>query len=90
MKVCKLGVWVPHNLSDKNKEDRMTIATSLLSRVKQDLVLDKIIAGDEKWNSDDNIIRKRQWLDKDQALLLRSKANIHGEKYCVCDGIVLV
>ncbi|XP_043510305.1 histone-lysine N-methyltransferase SETMAR-like isoform X1 [Frieseomelitta varia] len=28
-KVSKLGVWVPHNLSERNKEDRISIATSL-------------------------------------------------------------
>ena len=33
-KVNKLGVRVLHNLSERNKENRMSIATSLLSRVK--------------------------------------------------------
>ena len=30
-KVSKLGVWVPHALSEKNKADRLSIATSLLT-----------------------------------------------------------
>ena len=30
-KVSKLGVWVPHTLSEKNKADHLLIATSLLS-----------------------------------------------------------
>lgn len=33
-KVRKLGQWVPHNLSEHNKADRMSIATCLLSREK--------------------------------------------------------
>ena len=45
--VFKLGVWVSHNLSERNK-DHMTIATSLLSRVKQELFFDRIITDDEK------------------------------------------
>ncbi|CAK9810886.1 Histone-lysine N-methyltransferase SETMAR [Anthophora plagiata] len=30
-KVCKLGVWVSHALLEKNKADKMAIATSFLS-----------------------------------------------------------
>ncbi|KAL6438745.1 hypothetical protein ACFW04_004619 [Cataglyphis niger] len=48
-KINKLGVWIPHNLSERNKEDRMSIATSLLSRVKIEPFLNRIITGDEKW-----------------------------------------
>ena len=29
-KVIKLGVWVPHALSEKNKADHLSIATSVL------------------------------------------------------------
>ena len=49
-KVSKLGVWVPHALSEKNKADRLSIATSLLSRQRNNLFLDKIITEDEKWS----------------------------------------
>ena len=48
-KVSKLGVWVPRALSEKNKADRLSISTSLLSRQRNDPFLDKIITGDEKW-----------------------------------------
>ena len=30
VKVSKLGIWVPHALREKNKADRLSIATSLL------------------------------------------------------------
>ncbi|XP_043258025.1 histone-lysine N-methyltransferase SETMAR-like [Colletes gigas] len=79
-KVSKLGVWVPHNLNERNKEDRMSIATSLLLRVKIEPFLNRIVTGDEKWVSYDNIVRKRQWLDKNQPPLPGPKANIHGKK----------
>ncbi|CAK9820139.1 Histone-lysine N-methyltransferase SETMAR [Anthophora quadrimaculata] len=83
-KVSKLGVWVPHNLSERNKEDRMSIATSLLSRVKIEPFLNRIVTGDEKWVTYDNIVRKRQWLDKDQPPLPDPKANLHGKKILLC------
>ena len=58
----------------------MAVATSLLSRVKQERFLDRIVTGDEKWISNDNIIGKRKWLGKDQTPLPDPKTNIHGEK----------
>ena len=82
-KVCKLGAWVPHNLSERNKEDRMPIATCLLSPVRRDLFFDRIITGDEKWIVYDNIIRKIQWLEKDQEPLTDPKVIIHGYTLCV-------
>ncbi|XP_043262919.1 histone-lysine N-methyltransferase SETMAR-like [Colletes gigas] len=83
-KVSKLGVWVPHNLNERNKEDRISIATSLLSRVKIEAFLNRIVTGDEKWVSYENIVRKRQWLDKNQPPLPDPKANIHGKTILLC------
>ena len=63
-KVFKLGVWVFHNLSERKKDDRMAVATSLLSSIKQKLFLERIITGDEKWISNDNISIKYNGLIK--------------------------
>ncbi|XP_023237751.1 histone-lysine N-methyltransferase SETMAR-like [Centruroides sculpturatus] len=63
-KVSKLGVWVPHNLSERNKADRRSIAATLLSWQKEESFLAKIVTGDEKWITYENVIRKRQWVDK--------------------------
>lgn len=57
----------------------MSIAINLLSRVKIEFFLNRIITGDEKWIIYDNIVRKRQWLDKDKPHLSDPKANIHGK-----------
>ncbi|GFV98489.1 HTH_48 domain-containing protein [Trichonephila clavipes] len=65
----------------------MSIAPSLLSRVKTELFLNRIVTGDEKWVTYENIVRKRQWLDKDEP----PEANIHGKNLCVwwdCRGII--
>ena len=79
-KVSKLGVWVPHALSEKNKADRLSIATNLHSRQRNDLFLDKIITGDEKWITYDNVAHKRQWVDKDNSPQPDPKAELHGRK----------
>ncbi|XP_043258594.1 histone-lysine N-methyltransferase SETMAR-like [Colletes gigas] len=59
-KVSQLGVWVSHNLLEKNKVDRMAVDTSLLSMNRNDPFLDKLITGDEKWVTYKNVTRKRQ------------------------------
>ena len=48
-KVSLLSVWVLHVLNEKNKADCLSIATSLLSRQRNDPFLDKIVSSDEKW-----------------------------------------
>lgn len=58
----------------------MSIAINLLSRVKIEFFLNRIITGDKKWIIYDNIVRKRQWLNKDESHLPDPKANIHGKK----------
>ena len=37
-----------------------------------------MITGDEKWITYENIVRKRQWVDKNQEPQPDAKANFHG------------
>ena len=46
-KVWKLGIWVPHTLSEKNKEYCVSVVTSLLSRPRNNLFLKNIITSDK-------------------------------------------
>jgi len=63
-KVSKLGCWVPHRLSEKNKADRVRVATHLLERHERgELSLDDIVTGDEKWLLYANVVRKRSWVN---------------------------
>jgi histone-lysine N-methyltransferase SETMAR len=67
-KVPKLGNWVPHLLSAKNKQVRLRIATELRNRHELGLLLlDSIVTGDEKWVLYVNVIRRHQWVPKDGA-----------------------
>lgn len=67
----------------------MSIAINLLSRVKIEFFLNRIITGDKKWIIYDNIVRKRQWLNKDESHLPDPKANIHGKKVCCAYGKIV-
>ena len=45
----KLDVWVPHELTQRNLIDRITIYEMLLKRNEMKLFLKRIITGNEKW-----------------------------------------
>uniref|UniRef100_A0A0K2UG07 Histonelysine Nmethyltransferase SETMARlike [Ceratitis capitata] n=1 Tax=Lepeophtheirus salmonis TaxID=72036 RepID=A0A0K2UG07_LEPSM len=58
----KLDVWVPHEPTQKNLMDRITICESLLNRNKIDPFLKRIIIGDEKWIPLVDVKRQRKVL----------------------------
>src|SRR5215813_5887610 len=65
-KVSRQGKWVPHQLSDVNKNQRRTICSSLLTRLRNGPFLTRIVTGDEKWILYFNPHRSRQWLSVNQ------------------------
>ncbi|KMQ83636.1 histone-lysine n-methyltransferase setmar-like protein [Lasius niger] len=76
----KLNVWVPHNLTEKNKMDRVSTANSLLRRLKTDPFLDRLVTGDEKWIQYDNVRRKRTWKQRNERGQSMPKAGLHPRK----------
>ncbi|KAL6266174.1 hypothetical protein P5V15_003034 [Pogonomyrmex californicus] len=58
-KVQKEGRWVPHELSEDNKNRRRDTALTLLSKFGKKDFLHKIITGDEKWILYDNPKRRK-------------------------------
>lgn len=61
--VSKLGKWVPHLLSERNKSERVRVANELLERYRRgELNLDEILTGDEKWVLHTNVVRRRSWV----------------------------
>ncbi|GFS69317.1 histone-lysine N-methyltransferase SETMAR, partial [Nephila pilipes] len=53
-KVKKLDKWIPHELTDVQKERRLDACLSLLSRNKAEPFLNQIVTCDEKWIMYDN------------------------------------
>ncbi|GFU47336.1 histone-lysine N-methyltransferase SETMAR [Trichonephila clavipes] len=51
----KLDIWVQHQLTPKNMMDRIFICEALAKRNKIDPILKRMVTGDEKWVSYDNI-----------------------------------
>ncbi|GFU68867.1 histone-lysine N-methyltransferase SETMAR [Trichonephila clavipes] len=78
--IIKLVLWAPHNLSERNKADRLSIVTNLLSRVKLEPFLNRIVTDEEKWVTYEDIVRIRQWFAKNEPPLPDPKANVHSKK----------
>ena len=68
-KVSMLGVWVPHTLSEENKEDCISI-TTVYPFLKNN------ITDEEKWLFYDNDERKMQQFDTYESLQITSKVKI--------------
>ena len=83
-KVNKAGVWVAHELSQDNLNSRITICSSLLSRQRNLIFLDRIVTGDEKWVMYVNVKKKRQWLDPGQPPEPTPKQGLHPKKIMLC------
>ncbi|KAK6758381.1 hypothetical protein RB195_015913 [Necator americanus] len=75
--VKKLGQWLPHALSDGNRQRRLDISTQLLSRSRRFDWLDTIVTGDEKWVLYVNHTHKRAWCAGDEMPDPFVKGEIH-------------
>lgn len=66
-KIQKEGRWVPHELTERQQENRRTMCELLLERQQRKSFMHRIITGDEKWIYFDNPKRKRSWTDPGKA-----------------------
>lgn len=78
--VQKYARWVPHQLSEKNVEDRFSICSALFVRQKNEPFLDRLITSDEKWVTYENVIHKKAKLLPGQEIPSVPRPNIHQKK----------
>lgn len=76
----KLDIWVPYELKEINLIQRLSICDLLLKRNENDPFLKRLITGDEKWVTYDNVNRKRSWCKKDESAQMTAKPGIHQKK----------
>lgn len=79
-KVKKLDKWIPHQLNDKQENQRFEICSSLVIRNRNDPFLSRIVTCDEKWVLYDNRRRSAQWLDADEKPKHVPKQSLHPKK----------
>lgn len=91
--ILKLDTWVPHQLTEINKQNRLNHTLSLLARNKNEPFLDRLVTGDEKWVLYNNIHRKRTWKTVGESAESVPKAGLHPIKVLLsiwwdCRGII--
>ncbi|KAK6757959.1 hypothetical protein RB195_015650 [Necator americanus] len=79
----KLDKWVPHELTESQKNRRFEISSAHLLRNENDPFLERIVTCDEKWILYDNRRRSAQWLDQKEARRHHPKPKTHQKKIMV-------
>lgn len=82
--VSRYDVWVPHDLTEKNLMDRISISDALLKRNENEPFLKQLITGDEKWILYNNVQRKRSWGKQNVPPLTTAKDGLHPKKVMLC------
>ncbi|GFW74260.1 histone-lysine N-methyltransferase SETMAR [Trichonephila clavipes] len=80
----KLHVWVPQQLTPKDIMDRIAICKALAKRDEINPFLKRIVTGDEKWVTYDNIVRKRSWSKCGEAAQTVAKPGLTARKILLC------
>ncbi|XP_017796822.1 PREDICTED: histone-lysine N-methyltransferase SETMAR-like [Habropoda laboriosa] len=78
--VNRFDVCVPHNLTEKNLMDRISICDSLYKRNEETSLLKQVVTRDEKWIIYNNVERKRSWGKRNEPPLASPKAGLHPKK----------
>lgn len=83
-KIQKIGKWVPHDINERQQENRKTTCEMLLSRYYRKSFLHRIVTGDEKWIYFENPKRVKSWVDPGQPSTSTPKPNRFGKKTMLC------
>lgn len=76
-KVPKLGTWVPHQLTARDRQQRVDLCMVHLTSHRTTAWLDSIITGDEKWVAYVNHRRKHQWVNRGEQPAPEPKPEFH-------------
>lgn len=92
-KINRCGVWVPHDLTPEQKNNRVQICHSLFIRHLKEPFFKWIVTGDEKWIMYENLHNKNQWLSPGQIPVPVAKAGLHPMKVLLsvfwdCKGVI--
>ncbi|GFX36880.1 histone-lysine N-methyltransferase SETMAR [Trichonephila clavipes] len=80
----KLHIWLSHQLTPKNMMDRISICETMAKRNEIDPFLKRMVTGDEKWVTYDNIVLKRSWSKKGEAAQTVAKLGLTARKILLC------
>lgn len=76
----KFGVWVPHELTPQQLQNRTNVCMELLSFRRTTAWIRNVITSDEKWVLYSTTKRKRQWLATGETGVPTVKPDLHPKK----------
>ncbi|GFU21948.1 mariner Mos1 transposase [Trichonephila clavipes] len=83
-KIIKVGRSVPHELTDRQQENRKLVCEMLLARYKLKSYLHRIVTGDEKRTYFENPKRNRSYADPGKPSKSTARPNRFGRKTRLC------
>ena len=82
--INRLDVLVPHELTEKNLMDRISICDSLYERTEERPFLKQVVMGGGKWIIYSNVERERSCGKRNDQPLDIPKAGLHPMKVLLC------
>nr|KAF6387337.1 hypothetical protein mMyoMyo1_007846 [Myotis myotis] len=83
-KILKEGKSVPHQLNERQMENRKVISKMLLQWHERKSFLHRIVTGDEKWIYFENPKCTKSWADPGQPSTSTASSNRFGKKTMLC------
>nr|KAF6378977.1 hypothetical protein mMyoMyo1_009847 [Myotis myotis] len=83
-KILKERKWVPHQLNERQMENRKVISKMLLQWHKRKSFLHGIVTGDEKWISFENPKYTKSWVDPGQPSASTARPNCFRKETMLC------
>ena len=83
-KIQKVGKWVPHELNERQQENRKITCKILFDRFKRKSFLHRIVTGDEKWIYFENPKCRKSWVNPGEPSTSSARPNRFGKKTMLC------
>ncbi|GFV28980.1 mariner Mos1 transposase [Trichonephila clavipes] len=83
-KIIKVSRSVPHELTDRQQENRKLVCEMLLYRYKLKSYFHRIVTGDEKWNYFENPKRNRSYVDPGKPSKSTARPSHFSRKAMLC------
>lgn len=87
--ISKYDVWVPHELTEKNRMDRVAAHVSLLRVLSLSSFWKEFVTGDEKWILYDNVERKKHWSKPNLPAVQHQSQTFTNKRSCSVFGGIL-
>lgn len=83
-KILKEGKWVPHQLNERQLENRKVVSDMLLQRHQRKSFFHRLLTGDEKWIYFENPKRTKAWVNPGQPSKQTARPDRFGKKTMLC------